>query len=488
MKPDWINRAIALLDQSLNPVPTELNEIDWKEKLSPNKEKLKQHLVAFSNSSGGGFLVFGIRNKDANIVGVSKEDVELIIDKLASLGRAAIEPEVVIDYRVEEYNSKNILIVFIKESDVKPVHFRGSSIEHSFIRSGGTTRPASRQEIGGLMLNSKTPQWEELSCSSLGTMDKVLSELSFRKIAELAGVQLPNNSTEIIRWLVAEKMIKPVNEAGYYITNFGAISAANDLKVFDALSRKAVRVIKYKGTNKVEAEGDWTGSKGYAVRFERLIEFISSQLPSSEVIKQALRTSIPVYPPIAIRELVANALIHQDFTVKGAGPMIEIFDNRIEISNPGQLLPTKKIDRLIGTNPESRNEILASAFRRFGICEERGSGFQKAVAAIELFGLPPLRFVQGTNSFKVIMYSPKTYAEMDKEERLEAVYQHSVLQFLTGKALTSSSLRKRLKMSERQRPQVSLLIKEALEAKLIQPKDPNSTSRKFAEYIPYYAA
>ncbi|TBO45063.1 ATP-binding protein [Pedobacter kyonggii] len=114
-------------------------------------------------------------------------------------------------------------------------------------------------------------------------------------------------------------------------------------------------------------------------------------MPGSEIIKNALREETSVYPDIAIREIIANALIHQDFTIRGSGPMIEIFEDRIEISNPGKLLPTKKIDRLIRTSPESRNEILAAAFRRYNICEERGSGFEKSVRAIELFGLPPLK-------------------------------------------------------------------------------------------------
>jgi len=74
-------------------------------------------------------------------------------------------------------------------------------------------------------------------------------------------------------------------------------------------------------------------------------------LPHSEVIKQSLRTEATVYPEIALRELIANALIHQDFGITGAGPMVDIFDDRITITNPGALLPSKRPDRLIGTTP-----------------------------------------------------------------------------------------------------------------------------------------
>lgn len=209
-------------------------------------------------------------------------------------------------------------------------------------------------------------------------------------------------------------------------------------------------------------------------------------LPSSEIIKNALREETSVYPEIALREIVANALIHQDFTIRGSCPMIEIFDDRIEISNPGKLLPSKKIDRLIRTTPESRNEILASVFRRYNICEERGSGFEKAVVAIELYGLPPLKFQETENSFRVVMYSPKKFAEMTPTERIEACYQHAIIKYYSSGGMTNASLRERFRMHEKQRPQVSLVIKEALQVGKIKPKDPNNASTKFAEYIPYW--
>ena len=253
------------------------------------------------------------------------------------------------------------------------------------------------------------------------------------------------------------------------------------------MGRKAVRLIRYHGKNKVETEKEIEGKKGYAVGFEGLISYLSAMLPQSEIIEKALRKETTVYPEIALRELIANALIHQDFTIRGTGPMIEIFDNRIEIRNPGRLLASKKINRLIGTNPESRNEILASAIRRFNICEERGTGFIKTIAAIELFGLPPLAVEEGENYFKVTLFAPITFAEMSPTERIDACYQHAVLKHLSSSAMTNTSLRERLKMSERQRPQVSKLIKEALEQGIIKNKDPENKSTKFAEYVPTWA-
>ncbi|WP_397364340.1 ATP-binding protein [Olleya sp. R77988] len=487
MSDNWLNRAVGLLDQSLSPIPNELNELDWKEKLSPNKEKLKQHLIAMSNLPRGGYLVFGIRDNDAKIIGIEQEDASKIIDQLASIGRDAVEPPIGIEHRLASYSGKVLLFIYIKESLSKPSHERGKSLEQTYIRSGGTTRTASRQEIGSLMLNSKSPQFEELHCSRLLSDVDVLSLLDYKSIAELLEYRLPENKIEILNWMQDEKLIKSIDDSGYYVTNFGALACAKNLEQFQSLSRKAVRLIKYKGKNKTETEREWTGNKGYAIRFKDLIQFTMDKLPSSEIIEKALRKTTSIYPEIAIRELVANALVHQDFSIRGTSPMIEIFEDRIEISNPGKLLPTKKLDRLIGTTPESRNEFLAKSFRQYGICEERGSGFQKSVMAIELYGLPPLKFIEGTNSFKVIMYSPRKFSEMSQEERIESVYQHSVIQFLSNGSLTNKSLRERLRMTTHQRPQISLLIKQAIDLGRIKLEDPNNQSTKFAKYVPYWA-
>jgi ATP-dependent DNA helicase RecG len=484
---NWIPKAIEYLEKSLGKIPNELNEIDWKLALSPKKDKLCKHISAFANLPGGGFLAFGVDNEAGEVKGIQKQNVVGIIDKLSSLCRDGVTPLVSIDHCVETFRGEELLFVYIKESAVKPVHLRNQTIEESYIRSGGTTRKTSRQEIGALMLNSKSPTWEELHSSKLLNEVEVITLLEYDKILALLNKPIPSSIQEIIKWLVDEKMIVDVDGKGFYITNFGAISAAKELTKFDGLSRKAVRLIKYEGKNKSAGSKEYPENKGYAIGFDGLIQFVKGLLPGSEVIHHALRQETSVYPEIAIRELVANILIHQDFTLRGTGPMIEIFQDRIEFTSPGKLLPSKKIDRLIRTTPESRNEILAAAFRRYNICEERGSGFEKAVIAIELFGLPPLKFEETENAFKVTMYSPRKFADMTNTERIEACYQHSIIEYYGKGGFNNTSLRKRLGMNDKQAAQISKLIKEAIAAGKIKPKNPESESKKFSIYVPYWS-
>ncbi len=483
----WIPLAISYLDKSLGKIPSELNEIDWKVTLSPNNDKLCKHIAAFANLPGGGYLAFGVDDKTGSVLGIKKVEADSILKRLSSLCRDGVEPLAGIDHSIETFRDEEILLVYIKESAIKPVHLKGKTIEDSYIRSGGTTRKASRQEVGALMLNSKSPTWEELHSTKLLNELEVITLLEYDKILELLKKPVPSNIEEIIKWLADEKMIDDVDGKGYYITNFGAIAAAKDLNKFDGLTRKAVRLIKYEGKNKSAGSKEYPGTKGYAIGFEGLIQFVKGLLPGSEVIKHALREETLVYPEIAIRELIANMLIHQDFTIRGTGPMVEIFEDRIEFTNPGKLLPSKKIDRLIRTTPESRNEVLASAFRRYNICEERGSGFEKAVIAIELFGLPPLKFEETENSFKVTMYSPRKFADMTNEERIEACYQHSIIEYYGNGGFNNTSLRKRFGMHDKQAAQISSLIKDAINAGKIKPKNEDNESKKFSLYVPYWA-
>jgi predicted HTH transcriptional regulator len=375
-----------------------------------------------------------------------------------------------------------LLFVHVPESAVKPVHLRGKGLEDAFIRSGGTTRRASRQEIGTLMLNSRTPRWEELHASVLLPDTEFAAKLNVEPIYKMLERPAPATPEETLAWMAGERFIarEPAGGGGY-------ITAARKLADFPDLSRKAVRVVVYGGLNKATTKQEQEGTKGYAVSFQGLLQFVMSLLPQSEVIEQALRRKRTVYPEIALREIIANALIHQDFSISGAGPLIEIFDDRIEVSNPGGLLPSKRLDRLIGTQPESRNEQLARAFRRYKICEERGSGLLKAGLQIELYGLPPIDFAAGPNHFKVTLFTPRTFAQMAARERLEACYQHAVLKHFSDSAMTNKSLRERLKMSEKQRSMVSVLIQDAIDKKLIKAADPNNKSRKFAEYVPFWA-
>ncbi len=249
------------------------------------------------------------------------------------------------------------------------------------------------------------------------------------------------------------------------------------------LSRKAVRVIKYKGKNKIETEREQTGKKGYAIGFVGLLDWINGQLPANEEIGRALRKDVRMYPEIAIRELVANCIIHQDFSVKGC-PTIEIFSDRIEISNPGQ--PIIRSERFIDEYG-SRNEKLADIMRRMGFCEEKGSGLDKAIFYNELYQLPAINITVQENRTIVTMYSYKTLSKMDKNDKIKACYQHACLKYVSNEKMTNQSLRERFGIEQHNYSIASRIIKDALDEKVIKDDNAENKSKKYACYIPFWA-
>ncbi len=259
---------------------------------------------------------------------------------------------------------------------------------------------------------------------------------------------------------------------------------AKDLTNFAHLKRKAVRVIIYEGKDRINTQREQGGAKGYASGFEGLINFIDNLLPRNEVIGKALRKEVPIYPELAVRELVANAIIHQDFSISGTGPMIEIFTNRMEITSPG--VPLINTERFLDNPPRSRNEILASFLRRVGICEERGSGIDKVVSSTESYQLPaPVIEVIGDHT-RVTLFKYKPLNEMEREEKTHACYLHACLKYVSKEQLTNASLRQRFGLAAKDNSVASRIIKDALDAGRIKQLDPN-TAPRYMKYIPYWA-
>jgi ATP-dependent DNA helicase RecG len=376
---------------------------------------------------------------------------------------------------------KLVTVFQIQSAINQPTNFT----HKAYIRVGSITRflkefPEKERKIWNKMPNHF---FEKSIALQVDTAVDVVELLDTQCYYELLKIPYPSTREAVIERFISEKFIIE-NYQGFAITNLGAILFAKDLHNFDTVKRKAVRVLQYKDKNKLKTIKDQEGKYGYAVGFEGMIKFINDLLPSNEVIGQALRDTVNMYPEIAIRELVANAIIHQNFEERGTGPMIEIYVDRIEISNPGLPLitPIRFIDEY-----QSRNEDLASIMRRFRICEEKGSGIDKVIINIELFQLPALDVQIQEKHTKVILYAYQKFADMDKSDKIRACYQHACLKFVTNDIMTNQSLRQRFNIADENAAMVSRMIKDTFEAGLIKEVDPENKSRKFVKYIPIWA-
>jgi predicted HTH transcriptional regulator len=164
--------------------------------------------------------------------------------------------------------------------------------------------------------------------------------------------------------------------------------------------------------------------------------------------------------------------------------MIEIYSNRIEISNPGE--PIVPVERFID-GYQSRNERLADFMRRMSICEEKSSGIDRVVHQAEVFQLPAPDFRAGHRRTVAAVYGPKSFDEMDREDRVRACYQHCALRWVVSARMTNQSLRERFGLPESKAAVTSQVIAATIEAGLIKPDEAVGGSRKYARYLPFWA-
>jgi len=475
------------LVHSLKRLPAETEWVEFKQNnIDPNE--IGEYISALSNSAAllrqpSGFLVWGIEDRTHKIVGTTfkpklakaqKQDLENWLNNNA-------HPR--IDFRFHEGNfeGESVVVLEIPAAQHTPVRFTDSE----FIRVNSAKRrlkdfPEKERALWALF---REYRFEREIARADVTSDDVLKLVDYPAYFDLTDKPLPPNRSAILDSLAQERMIVKNAHGSYDITNFGAILFAKSLRNFDRLSRKALRVVIYKGKNKVETIREISGDKGYAVGYENAISVINSLLPANEQIGKAFRQEARMYPEIAIRELVANALIHQDFSISGTGPMVEIYSDRIEIVNPGK--PLIDVLRFIDHPPRSRNEDVASFMRQINICEERGSGIDKVIHAVELFQLPPPDFKVSGNNTLSILYADKPLSAMSREERIRACYQHTVLQYVSNERMTNTSLRERFNIAAPNYPMASKIINETIKAGLIKLYDA-MVSNKQRSYVPVW--
>jgi len=466
--------TLEQLEQWLT-ISSEGEHLEFKEaKNRFDFERLVGYCVALANE-GGGYMVLGVSDKPPRkVVGTSAFDIPE-----RTVGGIYDRLHFRVTWTELEHPDGRVLVFSVPSRPVgQPVEYKGRYL----MRAGEDLVPMTPDYLQRIFAEGQPIFEARIARSGLSAED-IIRLLDTQSYFDLIQLPYPVDRQGVLDRFVSEKLIIAGN-GNYSVTNLGALLFAKNLDEFDSLARKSVRVTTYEGTNKLTIKKDIVGKKGYAVGFEGLIDYINGQLPSNEVIGKALRESVPMFPEIAIRELVANALIHQDLDQSGASVSIDIYLNRMEISNPG--VPCINPDRFIDEY-QSRNDRMADLMRRLRICEEKGSGIDKVVSSVETFQLPAPEIRVGQMRTMVILFAHKDLADMDRSDKLRACYQHCALRYVLAEKMTNQSLRERFGLGSRQTDVASRIIAMALDEKLIKLEDPDNTSKRYARYIPYWA-
>ncbi len=468
--------------------PSELPWLEFKENNS-DPQMIGEDISALANTAAyydraKAYMIWGIEDGTHHIVGTTfnpaakkqgNQSLEIWL-------RTQLSENAEYEFVSGEIENKTVVVLIITRAVERTVMFRRTE----YIRVGSSTKKLNE------VSNMKTVLWDHIrstrfeelpAMENLSALD-ALQFLDYSVYFDLQNMPVPSNTEAIVHYLKEDHLLVQQDDGQYAISNLGAILLAKRLNPFPTVSRKAVRIVQYRGENRMEMLREISDGKGYAVGYENLIQFMEALLPASERIEDGIRRTELMYPALAIRETVANALIHQNFSLHGTGPLIEIFSNRIEVTNPG--LPLVDVLRIVDNPPRSRNEKLAALMRRFHICEESGTGWDKIIISSELKHLPAPKISLYEDNMKVTLHAPSDFNDILQEDKLWACYLHACVRHVEGKQMNNTSLRERFGLDESYKSQMSRLIRLAVESKLIKPFDP-TTAPRYMRYIPIWA-
>ena len=467
--------TLETLNRWLADAP-ENEHLEFKEaKQQYDTTKLLRYCVALANE-GGGHLALGVSDKrPRQVVGTQAfQNRGEITARILEALRMRVDVQ-----ELQHPNGRVLVFAVPPRPAGTPLHHEGAYL----MRAGEELVPMSPDQLKRIFAEGG-PDWFDRPAWAGASAEEVVALLDTQSFFDLMQLPYPTSRDGVLERLAQERLIERKTD-GWSIANLAAILLAKRLEAFSPeLARKAARVVIYEGTNKLATRYDEPQPQGYAVGFEKLVDFVHSSAPRNHFVEQALRDEVKMFPRQAIRELVANALVHQDFEATGQSVMVEMYTDRLEVSNPG--LPPIKVERFIDEF-RSRNERLAELMRRMRVCEEKGSGIDKVIHLAEVFQLPAPDFRISETRTTAVLFSHQNFADMSKPDRIRACYQHCCLKYVSNERMSNQSLRERFRLPESKAATASQVIGATKEAGLIKSDESDTTSTRYARYLPFWA-
>ena len=311
MSPDRPHDFLVSLVHELRSLPRETEWVEFKVNLALPQE-IGEYISALANSAAlvgkaFGYLVWGVRDDDHELVGTtfSPRSAKVGNEELENWLLHSLDPKIHFQFFEVDVDGIPVVILETERAFRHPARFQGDE----FVRVGSYKKrlkdhPERERELWRIF--DQTP-FEQGVAKERATAEEVLDLMDYPAYFDLLSRPLPENRQGILQALAEDDLTRPCDAGGWDITNLGAVLFAKKLDRFRPLGRKAVRVIQYRGTSRIETIREQVGGKGYASGFDGLISYINGLLPTNEVIGQALRKTVRMFPEPAVRELVALA-------------------------------------------------------------------------------------------------------------------------------------------------------------------------------------
>jgi len=373
------------------------------------KTPTRKTLSAFGNTKGG-VIVFGVEDKkDKTLEIVGANNIAELQERMSILSSEEMSEVLRLDYHHIEIQNKTVLAVYVPEckNRTKPYYFKELGMPRgAYIRDGNTDRQMTEDEMRSYVRNAQIDDFDN-NCTDNTTKDDLAFEKIenfLRKSAEKTGREFNGIDDNVLQNIglikVCDEVLKPTI-AGYLI--FAKENPQNKLQ----FERYKIRCVRYRGSgvsSDILDKADIVGTLDEQI--DLMHSFVLRNIKNSAQIVGTKRVERYEYPEKAIREIVANAVIHRDYRITETYTQVNIFEDRIEIFNPGNLPPGVTIEN-IKTSQVSRNKIIAARLNEMDYMEEYGRGIGIVIANMVEWKLLPPIFKNTSNSFKVILPGEK---------------------------------------------------------------------------------
>ena len=448
---------------------SENDELEFKDARGGIPKELWISISAFCNKPRGGIVVFGVREKkignkrEYEVIG--KLDLAVLQEKIISLITSKMRNFGEYSLKTLELKGHHLLALLISEtSDVnKPCYNLDLGLPRgAYIRVGNSNRQISEEEMKAFLRYSPMYQYDRTKAagSSIEMFSKEKIEIYLQKSAEKTGRKFSGDQpyTKVLKnvgLIVDSNSDTFPTVAGFLIfANF----PPQDLSAF---SRYMIRCVRYSGksaSSTIIDKGDVQGTLDEQI--DGAHKFILKNIAQEAKIVGTRRVEKFEYPELALREVVANAIIHRDYMITGTYTHVQVYSDRIEVANPGTLPPGVTIDNLRDSQ-FSRNEVIARVLRDLDYIEEFGRGIDLIYSSMSDWGLVEPLFKNRSNMFKVTLLG-KEYSKLNDR-------QIAIWHFLQDSPRITAGIA-HTKFSDVSRPTINNDLAQMVELGLIETK------------------
>lgn len=413
----------------------ESNNLEFKSKLPDDHKKYLKTVVSFSNTVGG-MLLFGVNN-DGSIAGIPDEEVFIVKDSIADSITNSRQPQIVPEMYIVTVEGLNVIVVQMMIGTNGPYFIKSEGRTNgTYIRVGATNRVADPNRIKALELRSMNMSFDGLDCPSVKADERTIKELCDR----LSSFKGAVTQTDLLNMGVIKE-----GSMGYLATNAFALLTKNPY------IHARVQCARFRGNDDLvfQDSRDFTGDiVGQVVG---ALDFVLNNIQMHSKIDGLVRDDYYEIPKNALREAIANAVLHREYLMTDSSIFVKIFDDRIEIESPGLPLGLNISDAISGRSI-IRNQVIAYVFKSIGFIERYGTGIRRMIAECEQNNVPKPRFTADGEYFIVTFLRSEVQKEkakrsfgtveekknaiLDLMERLDSGYTQTDISTITGISLS----------------------------------------------------